>query len=230
MHEPGPGILRTRKDLQWKDKFVCYYEVERGGLVSLESLYMHVFHWFQKEQYSHWQSNDNRIEDFYLHRIRPDGVQENLIWWRAYRPMGVETGSKDPFFDYFCKMDWQNFGSKETEVEYNGKKVKTHKIGLVIRVWWWVQIDPYNKWEKSFLGKMRKWFFDYLMDDEIENHIDKCREVAKRQENELKQFFEMTTDMAMPRSWFPESGYKWDRPKPKAEDFEHQRRAPDAKI
>jgi hypothetical protein len=223
MQEPGPGILRTTSKLKWKDDFVCYFEVEKGGMVDLDSLYMFMYHWFGKEQYTHWQTFDNKIEDFYLHRIRPDGVQENLIWWRAGRRI-------NKYIYYFCKMDWQNFGSKETEIEYNGKKVKTHKLGIVLRAWWWVQYDPYNEWEKSFLGKITKWFYTYLLDDEMENHKDKCREIARRQENELKQFFEMNTSVPMPRSFFPEEGYKWDRPKPRPEDFEHLRRAPDPRI
>ena len=223
MQEPAPGVLRTSKDLQWKDKFVCFMEVEKGGMVSLDQLYMYIHQWFKKEQYTHWGSDDDRIEDFYLHRIRPDGVQENLIWWRAVRRM-------NKYVYYFCKLDWQNFGSKETEIEYNGKKVKTHKLGIVLRMWLWVQIDPYNYWERSPLGNFTRWFYEYLQADELENHVDKVRELAKRQENEIKQFFELATNIPMPRTYFPEMGYKWDRPKPKPEDFEHQRRAPDPRI
>jgi hypothetical protein len=227
MQEPAPGVLRTGK-MSWKDEFVCYYEVEKGGMTTLNDLYMHVWHWFIKEQMPHWGSQDNKIEDFYLHRIRPDGVQENLIWWRATRVI-------NQYICYTCKMDWQNFGSKGTEIVYNDKKVKTDKLGLVIRVWWWVQVDPSNKFEKSFLGRMMggdfpKWWFKYMLEPDMEDHRDHCLEIARRQENELKAFFEMATNVPMPRSWFPEEGYKWAKPKPRAEDFEHLPRKPDPQI
>ncbi len=228
MREYGPGRLQTDGDLRWKDEFVLYYEVERGGMVSFEDLYMHVFHWFVKEGFTHWADDGKEIEDFYLHRIKPDGVQENLIWWRAKRVI-------NPFITYACKMDWQNFGAKSTEILYKEKKIKTHKIGIVIRVWWWVQIDPENKWEKSFLGrlwhgKFPKWFYKYILNTDMEYHQEKVRTIARRQENELKQFFEMTTNIPMPRSWFPESGYKQDRVKTTGEEFADRPRKPDQQI
>ncbi len=224
MQEPMPGILRGDT---WKDISVCYFEVEKGGILSLSDLYMYIYSWFVKEQMKHW-SGDTKFEDFYLHRIRPDGVQENLIWWRGYRPVNA-------YLTYVCKMDWQNFGSKPTEVLYDEKKVKADKLGIVLRVWWWVQVDPANKWDKSFVsklmgGKFQKWFYEYLLNNELENHVDKCRELAKRQENEIKEFFEMSTSEPMPRAWFPEEGYKWKKPKPSPEAFTRMDRAPDREF
>lgn len=225
MQLPQPGILRTEKDLIWKDQFVCYFEVERGGMVSLDELYINMFQWFKKENFKHWGSLDNYPEDLYLHRIRADGVQENLMWWRMFK-----KPSDSDYICYFCKMDWQNFGAKETEIMYKDKKVKTHKLGIVLRVTWWVQIDPYNKWEKSALGKLQKWFYQYLLDNELENHRDKVREIAKRQEDDIKAYFEMATSKPMPRSFFPESGYKWEKPKPDPEKFAELPRKPDWNI
>ncbi len=221
MDEALPGRLRGPES--WKDDFVWYYEVEKGGIYDLKDLYMFQFQWFQKEKMSHWQDGGKYMEDFYLHRLRPDGVQENLMWWRM-------TRKYNDFVHYMCKMDWQNFGAKETEVLYNKKKVKAHKIGLVIRVWWWVQWDPYNKWEKSFLGRITKWFYLWLLNQEMEDHRDKCRELALRHENHLKQWFEMTTDIPMPRSWFPEEGFKYRKQPGKPEQFEEMPRKPDAQI
>lgn len=220
MEEPLPGRLRQNS---WKDDFVWYFEVEKGGIVNLDDLYMYMWHWFEKEMYTSWASGDNKIEDFYLHRIRPDGVQENLIWWRATRPI-------TKWINYSCKMDWQNFGSKQTEIMYNDKKIKAHKIGVVIRVWWWVQWDPKNKWEKSILGKMTRWFHQYLLNNEMEMHRDKCKEIARRLENEMKAYFEITTDIPMPRTWFPEEGYKWEKQKPEPKEFENLPRKPDWQI
>jgi len=217
-----PGFLRGKKELLWKDQHVCYNEVEKGGLANLNDLYMWMHQWFQKEQLTHW-AEGSRYEDFYLHRIRGDGVQENLIWWRALRKI-------NPYIYYFIKMDWQVFGAKETEVLYNDKKVKAHKLGIVIRMWWWVQIDPFNKWETSFLNRIAEWLYRYLLNTEMEDHRDKCREIARRLDNELKAFFEMTTSMPMPRSWFPEEGYKWVKQKPEPERFTNLPRKPDWQI
>lgn len=125
------------------------------------------------------------------------------------------------------KVDWQNFGSKVTEVMYKEKKVKTNKLGIVLRFWWWVQIDPYNKWERGPFPKMTRWFYKYLLKRYLEDHRDKLRTIAKRQENELKQFFEMTTSIPMPRSWFSEMGYKYEKQKPKPEEFTGRPRKPD---
>jgi hypothetical protein len=127
-------------------------------------------------------------------------------------------------------MDWQNFGAKKTEVMYEGKKVKAHKIGLVIRVWWWVQIDPWDKWEKSILGNMTKWFYQYILNDEQEYHRDKCREIALRQQDEMKQFFNLGTATPMPRSWFPEDGYRYKKTNPDPEQFKKMPRQPDPQI
>ncbi len=220
MDEFVPGRLRGSS---WKDDPVWYFEVEKGGLVNLNDYYMFVWNWFNKEFFVHWQTHDKTIEDFYLHRIRPDGVLENLIWWRA-------TRKRNDFCHYTVKMDWQNFGAKQTEVMYNDKKVKAHKIGVVIRVWWWVQWDPYNRWEKTFLGKITEWFYTWLLNNEMEDHRDKCREIARRLENEMKAYLEIPTDIPMPRAWFPEEGYKYKKTKPVPESFENLPRKPDWQI
>jgi len=221
MDEPVPGKLRGPNT--WKDDFVWYYEVEKGGIFDLRQLYMFQYQWFQKEHMNHWQDNSKYIEDFYLHRLRPDGVQENLIWWRMKKRYNDYTY-------YTCKMDWQNFGAKETEVMYNDKKLKVWKAGVGLRVWWWVQWDPFNRWEKSFLGKIRKWFFTWVLNQEMEDHRDKCRELALRHENHLKQWFEMTTDIPMPRSWFPEEGFKYKKVRGQERDFANLPRKPDPQI
>ncbi len=228
MQLPQAGILRTGKGPKWKDRFVLYYEVEKGGMVTLSELYIHVHKWFAKEGFKHWGSNDGNIEDLYLQRMRPDGVQENLIWWRTYKDI-------NPYLSYMCKMDWQNFGAKDTEIVYKEKKVKTQKLGIVLRVWWWVQLDPENRWEKSFLGKMNggrltRWFYERMLNNELEMHEEKVRTLAKRQENEIKEYFEMATSRPMPRSFFPEEGYKWQKPKPRPEDFANLPRKPDFEI
>lgn len=220
MYTGIPGRLRTDDDLRWKDQFVWYYEVEKSGQAHLNDLYMHVWHWFQQNSFTHWQSNDKNIEDFYLHRIRPDGVQENLIWWRTKRKI-------NNYIYYFNKMDWQVFGYKAGDHVYKGKKVKAGKLGVVIRVWWWLQIDPENRWEKSFLGRWGKWFFEHLLNQEMENHRDKILRIAKMQEAHIKQFFEMATWEQEPRTFFPEEGFKYTKTKPKPEDYEHIQRRPD---
>ena len=215
-----PGQLRGET---WKDDFVWFFEVEKGGLVAIEDLYMHINHWFQKEFFGHWQSGDKTVEDLYLHRIRPDGVQENMIWWRAIRKV-------NPFCYYTCKLDWQIFGAKKSEVMYNEKKLKAHKTGFVIRVWWWVQWDPYNKWEKTWLGKWQKWFFTWLRNQDMEDHRDKCRVIATRLDDEIKSFLEIATPHPQPRTFFPEEGYKWKKQKPKPAEFENLPRKPDWQI
>lgn len=206
MQVPRPGILRIDPDLRWKDQFVTYTEVERAGLFGVNNFYVFQHQWFQEKGFKHWQSEDNRFEDFYLQRVGGDGVKENIIWWRA-------TKVVNEWITYLCKMDWQNYGSKPTEVMYNGKKVKTDKAGLTLRIWWWVQIDPHNRWEKSIIGNWSKWVYGYLLDTDMENHRDKCMGIAKEHENQIKQWFEMTTTAPMPRSYFPEMGYKWVKPK-----------------
>jgi len=221
MDEPVPGKLRGPET--WKDDFVWYYEVEKGGIFDLKSLYMFQYQWFQQEYMTHWQDDSKHVEDFYYHKNRPDGVQENIIWWRMKKKL-------NPFLYYVCKMDWQIVGAKETEVLYNNKKVRTYKAGVVLRVWWWVQWDPYDRWEKSFLGRINKWFHLWLLDQDREDHRDKCKVLATRHQNELKQWFEIATDKPMPRSWFPEEGFKYKRVPGEERSFKGLSRKPDPRI
>lgn len=215
-----PGILRGKT---WKDDFVWYFEVEKGGIVDLKDMYMHINHWFQENFFVHWQSYDKTFEDFYLQRIRPDGVQENLFWWRTVRKV-------NDFCYYMCKLDWQVFAAKQTEVMYKNKKVKAYKTGFVIRTWWWVQWDPFNKWEKTFLGRKAKWFFTWLRNQDMEDHREKLRAIAQRLENDIKAYLEIATDIPMPRTFFPEEGYKWQKPKPQPEQFQNLPRKPDWQL
>lgn len=223
MQEFVPGQLRQDPKMTWKDDFVLFFEVEKGGILDFADLYMYVNQWLVQELFVHWQSGDKTVEDFHLHRIRADGVQENLFWWRAVRRV-------NNYCYYMCKMDWQNFGAKQTEILYNDQKVKAHKIGITIRLWWWVQWDPYNKWEKTFLGKWQKWFFTWLRTQDMEDHRDKLKAIAHRLENDLKAYMEVATDVPTPRTFFPEEGYKWKRPKPKPEEFQGLPRKPDWQI
>lgn len=224
MQEPVPGIFRTDNELRWKDRKVAFFEVEVAGKTSrLKEFYQFMYHWHNVENFVHWQTKDSRPEDFYLQRMKQDGVQENVIFWRTVKNV-------NKYITYFNKLDWQVNAFKPTEVMYNGKKVKAGKLAMVVRSWWYVQIDPFNKWEKSFLGGMAKWFYEHLLSTDLKYHEDKCREIAKRQEQEIKQFFELSTDKQMPRQFFGESGYKWERPKAEAEEFSNQMRQPDHKI
>ncbi len=221
MDESVPGKLRGPGN--WKDDFVWYYEVEKGGIFDLKSLYMFQFQWFQQEYMTHWQDNSKYVEDFCWHRVKPDGVQEMLIWWRMKKKIN------DHIY-YTCKMDWQVYGAKPTEIAYNKRKIKTYKAGVVIRVWWWVQWDPYDKWEKSFLGKMSKWFHLWLREQDREDHRDKCKVLSMRHQNELKQWFEIATDKPMPRSWFPEEGFKYKKVPATEEMFKPLPRKGDPRI
>ncbi|RME31864.1 hypothetical protein D6789_01370 [Candidatus Woesearchaeota archaeon] len=223
MQLPGPGVLRTDPAHRWKDKYVTFFEIEHSGTFSLSDLYVFLHQWYTKEGYKHWKSGDNKVEDFYLHRISPEGIQENLFWWRT-------TKKINDYLNYFIKMDVQVYGAKKAEIMYQGKKVKANKAGVAIRVHFWVQVDPYNRWEKSFLGKWKERFYEYLTKNEVESHKDKLHALARRMENEIKQFFELTTTVPMQRSFFPEQGFKWQTPEINEEPVKHIERRGDGRV
>jgi hypothetical protein len=222
-----PGYLRVDEHLKWKDVFITYYEVEKGGMLDFGEFYVYMHEWFGEHDLNSWQDDKDQIEDFYLQRERADGATENVIWWRAVKRVGQN-------FTYFCKMDWQNFGSKKTETMYGEQKVKVDKIGLVIRVWWWLQIDPENRWERSYLGRhfqgFTRWFFQRFYRQEVQDHRDKLLLFARKQEDDIKHYLEMPTYRPHERTFYPEAGYKWQRAKPKPEDFEHARRRGDMPV
>jgi hypothetical protein len=64
MRESYPGMLRTDSERRWKDEFVTYFEVEKGGISNIDDLYMFMWGWFKKEMMTHYQAEDSRIEDF----------------------------------------------------------------------------------------------------------------------------------------------------------------------
>lgn len=207
-----------------KDRFCWFFEVEHSGDFQFKPFYQTVHRWFMYEEFEHWQPVDGgKPEDMYWVHEQPSGTVDMLCFWRLKKKI-------NDYVRYFCKFDFQVLGLKKKETMFQGKKVKTESLNITLRVWWWVQLDPEDRWEKSRFKFLKKSFYQYLYRDEPETHKERLKVISTRLMDLMKTYFSMPSREQHPRTFFPEYGFKWDRPKINPKDFEHIDRKPDPDI
>jgi len=220
-------MLRTKtKDPETidKDKWVWFFEVEHSGNFQFKPFYQLVHRWYKYNGWVHWQGVDAaKPEDLYWVHEQMDGSTDLLCFWRFIKPI-------NKFIRYFGKIDFQVLGIKSKEIMYNGKKVKTESSNITMRLWWWVQLDPDDKWEKSRFKFLKKSFYKYLYKDEVDTHKERLKVESMRLMDLMKAYFKMPALEQNSRTFFPEYGFEWDKTDINPKDFEHIDRKPDPDI
>lgn len=197
----GPEFLRPGDD---RDIFVCKFEIEKVHYVKVKDFYTALHDDLRDAGWVDPVTKDDKFEGLYWERVLGDGKKEHNIWWRMVKtpPHGSD------YVRFALKVDIQTLMVSDTEIPYKGKKKKTQMADLICRMWFWVQWDYKNKFQKSIVKGLQKTFRRQLYKDEMEQHKLDLYNMAQKLRTWCKDYLDMEELGERPRLFQPERGYQ----------------------
>ncbi len=179
------------------------FEIEADKVFHLKNLYKRIFEFLNFEEgFVDPQDGSEKFERLYYEMDIGGGATNHYIWWRMKK---CPDDSK--YFMYFIKLDYQTLVMKSTEVMHEGRKVKTNKGDVIIRVTTYLVLDYQNLWDKHpILKRMSKRFRLKWYKDKIEYHEDELAKLTSRLRAEIKRYLDMHTAEGTRESQTPKGG------------------------
>ena len=179
-------------------KKIAEFEVEYDEVLKLKELYKEMYEWAKGWGFE--SVGPGEPETLYMELVNDKGMRNQHIWWRFER---VET----KFAKFFLKIDFQTLAVSDIEIMVNGKKVKTQRGDIIIRVQGWLHLDYKGEWRNHpFLKHFLNWFIDRWYKKEIDNHKRELWFEVYNLEDTIKQYLELNTLYDLPRPFNPPKG------------------------
>lgn len=158
-------------------------EMKYKEIFNMEYLYKALHDWILLEKFV----SDKWMETLYLERRAADGSRELWIFWDLTKnPQG------NPFYLYKLEIDFHPLGLKDTEVMFEGKKLKAHSGEVVFKIRGFVEFDPDERLKKNiFLGFLSKRMIRRLYKKEIDMHENEMYKFCYRLADFFKQYLQM---------------------------------------
>ena len=147
-----------------------HFEIEIEKTFHLKNIYKELH-----QQLVDWEYYDadldsgDKWENLYYEIKKGNGLMFHHIWWRMLKtPKGSETND---LFRFFLRINFQTIAMSKHETMINGKKFKTYKGDLIIRIKAYVRLDPKDKWKKHpILKHFEKIMVERWMAPEVKRH------------------------------------------------------------
>jgi len=165
-------------------------------------MYRAIHDYFIENGFSHPLSGDDKFEDLYWERIRPNGDKEQWVWWRlAY--------DHNRYIRWLVIFDFQTLFIKKRELAYKGKKVgglvEVNNLKMIAK--FYIQFDYYDLFKNSLAWKFKRVFFNRMYKQEIEQHKEELHTFALKLNRVCKSLMAMTTDEEWPAQQYGKLGY-----------------------
>lgn len=197
----SPGFFRPgdKRDIK-----IMNFELEKDAPMKMKEIYEAFHNELADDGWKDPVSGDDKFESLYWERVLANGFKEHHVWWRAVK---YPLGDKNTYIRYACKVDVQSLVVRDTEIVYKGKKKKVQHADLVLRVWFFLQLDVDDKLQNtisSFLNLFRK----HLYKEEIDQHAAELYNYGQKIQRWLKAYLDMEESGEQPTHFGPEMGYK----------------------
>ncbi len=180
-------------------------ELTYENVFHYKTIYQHLHEWFLREGFTDVDGDSDHWETLYWERVNQGGAKEHHIWWRMLRIPRGENPS-NPFVIHFVKLNFQALGMKTVEASFKGKRLKTNKGELNLRLKALVVVDPYKKFRNHWLLKhYMKFLLTHVYKDRLFREEATLKKDVEGIINRFKQYMQMITE-AMPKPFFPEKG------------------------
>lgn len=181
-------------------------EINYEDVFHYKQLYRNMHDWFKEDNYKDAYGDSDHWETLYWERVLQTGGKDHHLWWRLIRlPEGENP--KNPFIQYYIKIEFRALNMKQVEVVVKGKRVKTNKGELSILIKAYLLIDPYKKFRNHWLLKH---FINVLLDKTYKRRIEAARDDLKEKIEEIvekiKQYLELVTPKPTMKLFHPEKG------------------------
>jgi hypothetical protein len=162
------------------DKDVIISEkVQNVGIFNFKDMYAYAFSWFQEEEYG-------LVEEKYKEKVAGDTREIEIVW-------NAEKKISD-YFKIQIKIEYLLVQLKDIEVEIDGKKSKTNKGELEMKIKGVLIKDPNSSWDASPLTVfLRDIYSKYVVPGRIEAMEDKVFEDVQDLRDQMKEFFELSS-------------------------------------
>lgn len=151
--------------------------IKHKGFFNFTELYNFCYNWFKDNKY-------HLSEDEYTEKLQANG-KEIVIKWTAKKKVS----------DYFREVitaKWHILGLVDAEVEVNGKKEKTNKGEVKIKVSADLEKDYEENWTKTpFYKFLRGTYEKYIMRKTIDLYEDRLEEKAVEFCEDVKAFLNL---------------------------------------
>lgn len=160
-------------------------EVTFKGVFDLQNLYNLMNDWLKENDFHAMDTkNETYRETYYLKKTTPGYGDELDIWWRMKR-------TKSPIFHHAMNIDFHTLGISDTEIVYEGKKFKTNKGEIKIKINSKLEIDPKKEFSKKLPGFLNNFFFNRLYQKEYKENKDKLFNDTYKFHQLIKQYLEV---------------------------------------
>ena len=182
-------------------RLVERFEVEFENVFHFKNLYKMVHEeWMPKWGFESYGGR-GEPETLYFDKTLDSGAKEYHIWWRMQR---VENA----YFKFFIKLDFQGLNMTTVEVMHEGKKVKTNRGDMIIRIEAWLLLDYQDEWAKhGILKRFKKKFQGFWHRKMVEQKRKDLIVVAYDLQNSIKQYFELQTPYDLTHNMWRPKGF-----------------------
>jgi len=152
--------------------------LKHKGYFTYSELYTFCYNWFKDNGYS------NLAEEEYVEKIAPNGKEIQITW--------VAKKKVSDYLRNIITAKWHVLGLADAEVEINGKKEKTNKGDLKIKVSAELERDYDSQWEKTpFLKSARGLYDKYIVKTTVDEYEDKLAAKGQGFVEEVKSYLNL---------------------------------------
>ncbi|MBI2665764.1 hypothetical protein HYX12_04040 [Candidatus Woesearchaeota archaeon] len=147
--------------------------------------------WFLEYDWKDEEGDGDHWESYYGERIDQKGMREIWFLWRL---------TKDPphskYIKYYMDIDVHCVAITDTEIIKDGKKLKSNKGEIEMKIWAYVQEKFQDEFEKhSLLKQVSHLFAHRIYDKEVYQRRKELHQEMYVMQNFIKQWFKLKTNL-----------------------------------
>jgi len=177
------------------------FEIEIQDTMHLKLIYRNLHTWLEDNEYYDAESGSGgNFESLYYEVKQANGLMWHHIWWRILKKPREHSGR---YFRYFIKLNYQTIAVSKTETMLKGKKFKTYKGDIILRIKAYVQVDPDNEWDKHPIIKhFQKMLIERWLKKDIEYHKNQLYADLVELQRHVKEYMGGKTEVPRRKDWF----------------------------
>jgi hypothetical protein len=196
-----PRLKPLEKDIEIVKGGMFEVEIEKS--LHLKNVYKAIYMWLQDHGYydAEIQKSD-KWETLYYEIKKANGLMFHHMWWRVLKNPRHTDGK---VFRYFIKINYQTLAMSKHETMLDGKKFKTYKGDLILRMKAWLQLDPSNSWDTHPIIKhfqpiiIRRWLKKRIDEEKKALYLD-----LVELQRTIKQLLGGKLEVGRGKSWMDE--------------------------
>ncbi|MFP4111375.1 MAG: hypothetical protein ACLFPQ_02700 [Candidatus Woesearchaeota archaeon] len=193
------GQLYQEKKL---DQLVVIYK----DIFNFKNLYEMMHDWLLEFGFKDYNGDKkDSFETFYWERRKPGTQAKDFnIWWRVAKPVSA-------WWQYKLNIDFIGLHIDNTEIMYEGRKVKLQNGEINVFITPYIVLDPDKKWSGgTILDSFTKSFRLRTIKKEFSWHKQQTEILAARFQAVIKDFFDLRQFEKRGEPFHGKKGLDWD--------------------